>query len=171
MSIFLKIKSITDVITNSSSEVFLVKAHKSDNIEKEKNDIISYHNTHCWEHDDFEKLPEDVKALIGGDIIIDTIKEILNGISGDGGAINVYTWKDAYNGYCNCYNKKYTVEQWAKSNNITLDMIRDYILIDVDRSANATINKLKNEYDIIYCNNTDDINYKLDELFYYARYN
>ena len=170
MNFFIKIKNITDVITNSSSEVFLVKTDELSDTEKVKREIISYHNVHNWVHDDFQKLPEEVKAVIGGDKTIDTIKEMLNGMSGEGGDIKVYTWKDAYYGYCNCYNKKYTVEQWTKINNISLDEIKYYILVDVDWNANATINKLKNEYNIIYNDEYNNTNDKLCELFYYAKF-
>lgn len=48
MNFFIKIKNITDVITNSSSEVFLVKTDELSDTEKVKREIISYHNVHNW---------------------------------------------------------------------------------------------------------------------------
>ena len=163
----IKIQSISDVITNSSSEVFVLQS-KSDVTEKIKNRILNYHSSHQWYHDDFDKLPPDILAMIGGNKNAEAIEDMLNNHSGMAGNIEVLTWEDAYKAYCEKYTKcKCTPEQWAKDLNFDLDEAKRIIIVDLDWASNATIKKLKTKFNVI-AEGDDGYDTKWYGIFRYA---
>lgn len=164
---YVKIGSVSDVITNSSSEVFALNVG---NITKNiKKNILKYHKEHTWNGDDLDKLPYDVKEVLGGDIVIDAVKNMLNGQSGEAGNIEVYTWEDAYQGWCKVSKKQYTPEKWAKEVHINLDDIKKIVIVDVDWAATATINWLQEKYNVIL-EGSDYYNSEYEWIFTYAHY-
>lgn len=167
MKVYIKIGSVSDVITNSSSEVFALNI--GDITKDIKKDILKYHKEHTWNGDDLDKLPYDVREILGGDTVIDTIKNMLNGQSGEAGNIDVYTWEDAYKGYCNVYNKQYTPEKWAKLLHINLNDIKKIVIVDVDWAATATINWLQEKYNVIL-EGDNYYNSEHENAFSYAHY-
>ena len=164
------IKNISDVITNSSSEVFMLQ---TDGVIKGiKNNIEKYHNEHMWYHNDFSELPDDIKQLLGGEDILNEAEKMLNESSGEGGEINIYDWEDAYNGYCKIYkkhSKSFTPEQWAKKFDIPLEELKKIIVVDVDWAAKVTISMLKERYNVVF---EGDVYYesKYSDAFAYVSY-
>lgn len=144
---YIKVGSVSDVITNSSSEVFVLEV--TDITKDIKKDIIKYHKEHTWWHDDFDKLPYEIKEMLGGDDVLRTVEDMLNEQSGEAGDINVYTWEDAYKGYCKLYKKQCTPEKWAKLVHVDLNEIKKIVVVDVDWKSKATMQWLKDKYKLI----------------------
>lgn len=146
----IKIHSISDVITNSSSEVFVLNI--GDNLIKYvKKQIKKYHKSHMWGYgNDITELPSDVKELLGGEEAVEKAASLLNETSGTAGDIDIYDWEDAYKGYCNLHNVNYTPEQWAEHIGINLEEIKNVIMVDVDWASHGTINMLKTQYNIMF---------------------
>lgn len=164
---YIKIGSVSDVITNSSSEVFALNV--GDYTKNIKKDIIKYHTEHLWSGDGLDKLPYDVKEILGGELALEIAKNMLNDQSGMAGEITVYTWEDAYKGWCKTCRKQYTPEKWAKQVHINLDDIKKIVIVDVDWASKATINWLQEKYNVIL-EGDDYYNSEYEWAFTYARY-
>lgn len=164
----IKIKSISDVITNSSSEVFVLQ-NKSDITEKVKKRILNYHSSHQWYHCDFDNLPSDIIAMMGGEENLKKVDDMLNESSGMGGDIEVITWEDAYDAYFQTQpkDKISTPEQWAKDLNFNLDEAKRIIIVDLDWASKATIRMLKEKFNVIV-EGEDSYDNKWYSIFRYA---
>lgn len=144
----IKIKNISDVITNSSSEVFVVKSNKPN--KKLKNIVINYCNDHYWSGAyELDNVPDGLKWILT-DELIEIVKENCNESSGMGGDCEVFDWENGYEWYKKYYKKpNLTVEEWAKCLGKTLEELQSVIVVDIDWSCKATINMLKERFDII----------------------
>lgn len=149
MKLFIAIQSISDLITNSSSEVFIVK---SDSPEEVRELIMNVAEQHKWLGDwkDYDKLSEEEKYKYDSS-------------SGTGGEIDVETWKESYerNKSYIPKNKKhlYTPEIWSIGYKESLNDLKKRLVIDIDWSRKATINWILEN---LFVYGTDYGYYKID---------
>ena len=156
----IKIKNITDVITNSSSEVFIVKSDKP-KLDM-KDDVKCHYKDHYWGGIyELDNVPNGLKWILT-DELIETIKENCNGSSVMGGDCRVYNWEDGYEWYKRHYNKpKLTPKQWAECLGKSLDDLQSVIVVNIDCCCRATINMLKERFNVI-----SEYNTAYDEFYY-----
>lgn len=115
----IKIQSISDIITNSSSEEFLCQNNRDITLEQLVNFIKVYHKSHSSNFDGYKDLPDEVKAKY-------------NQISGTGGFINIITYADTETEEYKYYKYEFS----------ELEDPENYIIVDLDWNSNATINWL-----------------------------
>ena len=137
MILVIKVQSFSDVITNSSSELFVIKSTGNTGSKKEIQDLIDKHySAHYWKGDynDFQALPLEEKLK-------------WNICSGDGGSHRV---TDSYDRYLNWLNHNKIVES-ADIEELKKDVPYEIYLkyftnhkndlfVDIDHSCSATIN-------------------------------
>jgi hypothetical protein len=140
------IQSHSNVITNSSSEVFMLSQ------------------------------PEDVIADIVKDIRETGKRNANNGTdrcSGMGGDLMVYTWENGFNVYKKwCKDPQATEEDWAAKVGVPLDRLKGTIVVDIDWARRGTVDYIKETYGGVGENSTDlpDWAYQfvdLDDFFDY----
>jgi len=156
MKYLIKIQSYSDIITNSSSEIFMFKApgYTSKELQKLLDDFHEKHSVWnsniSWE--DFKKLPDEVQ-------------ETYDAGSGMGGLVQVFGPHDRYKSYC---KYGYTCEEDCKdydntfvSNKLSYDKYineidndecdgfggEDRFMLDIDWRNDATINLVKEMFD------------------------
>lgn len=129
MRFYIAIQSISDLITNSSSEVFIAR---TDSPEEVKELIKTVGSQHEWRGDwrEYEKLSEEEKAKY--DVS-----------SGEGGMLDVETWEETYARHKSYIpeNKQhlYTPEVWSISYEESLEELKNRLVIDIDWNRKATI--------------------------------
>lgn len=156
----IRISNISDVITNSSSEVFVVKTNRPNTDLKEL--ITKHHQEHYWYGvHDLDDVPSGLKHILT-DELIELIREESNSGSGMGGECSVYDWRDGFERYKK-YNHltKLTVEEWAEKLNKPLEELQSIVVVDIDWECRATINMLERDFNII--NENDDA---YDDFYY-----
>lgn len=141
----IKIKSTSDVITNSSSEVFMIKndkPHKS-----LKKNILDFHRKVSWYGlSNFDDFPDTLKWIIS-DEQIELLKENADGSSGMGGDCEVFDWENGLNEYRKVNNKpNATIENFAKYLKKSVDELQSVVLIDIDWACKGTINMISDKY-------------------------
>lgn len=131
MLIRVLIQSLSDVITNSSSEIFVVK--QVENVPELKKIVeeVGENNRFKGSWEDWDKLsPEEQKKYDEG--------------SGMGGELTVKSWKEVYEAYKDCVpeskQSQYTPEIWSLNFEESLEELKHQVWIDIDHSRNATIN-------------------------------
>lgn len=137
LSFGIKIQSYSDVITNSSSELFCISS-KDDSckeiqeildIEGEKNlrhyrlDPVKVYSK-TWE--ELEESNEDACSGDGGYITVKTIEEFVD----DTG------WE--------------SIEEFMEDYNLDPKKVNEYLIIRIDHNRIATINYIKNNFDVIF---------------------
>lgn len=115
------IQSFSDIITNSSSEVFVINA-PNDLVEATVEDILSVGRTNMD------------KGTDEG--------------SGMGGELGVYTWKNGFRKFKHTREKyrhdnSFTPEKWAELIGTPLEELKKVILVDIDWSRQATIEHIE----------------------------
>lgn len=122
-----KIQSTSDIITNSSSEVFLCKKTDNTPIEELKNFLIQYHENHKYDGywSDFDRLSREEQNTfdIGG---------------GMGGEFNLITFKDTEG------------DPWLASWFQDLKDPQNYLFIHTDQCHYATIKWIRENLNIVY---------------------
>lgn len=117
----IQIQSISDIITNSSSEVFVINT--SENlVESVVEEILRVGETHLESEED--------------------------GCSGMGGELMVYTWENGFRKFKHTREKyrhdpTFTPERWAEEIGVPLQTLKSTIVVDIDYSRQATINFIK----------------------------
>lgn len=131
MKYLIKIQSFSDIITNSSSEVFLVKKSEDTTFDELKNFLKNFHEEHLYKGDwdtwDKMSYSERMKFDIG---------------SGMGGIFELQTYEDALN----------SPSEWGWSNTEYFDDVEDkdkYLLVDTDNSHYATNNWIETNLNAI----------------------
>lgn len=129
MELYISVQSVSDLITNSSSEVFLVKANTPEETKKMLLDIGKSHEFQGgWE--EWEKLPEEEKAKYDDG-------------SGMGMELTVETWEETYARHKSYIPKNkqhlYTPEVWSISYEESLEELKNRLIIDIDWNRKATI--------------------------------
>jgi hypothetical protein len=122
--LIIKMQSFSDIITNSSSEVFVI--HTSDNL--------------------VEAAVEDILRVGASNLESDKDK-----YSGMGGELMVYTWKNGFRKFKHTrekyrYNDTFTPEKWAEEIGIPLKTLKTIIVVDMDWSREETRNYLIDFY-------------------------
>lgn len=116
----IEIQSHSDIITNSSSEVFMITR------------------------------PEEVIAEICEDIYKQGWKNIDEGTdrsSGMGGELTIYTWENGFRNYKRMTNRQdATEEEWAMYMGASLEELKNVIMVDVDWGRKKTIEYIKETY-------------------------
>lgn len=136
--LIIKIQSFSDIITNSSSEVFVINT-PSDTLKTVVKDILSIAN---------------VNRNNGSD-----------GCSGMGGDFGVYTWENAFKMYKHRHkhsrnNPNFTPQMWAEEIGVSLESLMSTIVVDMDWSRENT-----REYLITHYNAQDESVYYDKEPF------
>lgn len=131
MELQIRIQSFSDIITNSSSETFIVNA--TGNLKELCNLIreVAKENQYKGSWEDWNKLSKEEQDMYDYG-------------SGMGGSLKITTWEDEYN----CYKKdipdnkkeQFTPEIWSLFYQESLDELKKQIWIDIDWSRTATIN-------------------------------
>ncbi len=122
-----KIQSTSDIITNSSSEVFLCKKTDNAPIEELRNFLIQYHENHKYDGywSEFNQLSREEQDTfdIGG---------------GMGGEFNLITFKDTEG------------DPWLASWFKGIDDPQNYLFIHTDQCHYATIKWIRENLNIVY---------------------
>lgn len=130
----MKIKEITDIITNSSSETFIIK---NPGISEKKLEYIlrDYHNS---------KMSKDYN---GNDD-----KDGEYG-SGDGGTISVKSFlrvfEEAKNDYPKTKRSQYTPDMFALTQELPYELLKDSYYLWIDEDFSATCKYIFDNYDIL----------------------
>jgi len=117
----IQIQSISDIITNSSSEVFVINT--SENlVESVVEEILRVGETHLESGEDR--------------------------CSGMGGELMVYTWKNGFRKFKHTREKyrnddTFTPEKWSEEIGVPLQTLKSIVVIDLDHSRQATISYIK----------------------------
>lgn len=139
------IQSFSDIITNSSSEVFVINT-PNHLVESTVEDILSVGRTNMD------------KGTDEG--------------SGMGGELGVYTWKNGFRKFKHTREKyrhdnSFTPEKWAEIIGTPLEELKKVILVDIDWSRQATIEHIELFYGAMV---DDDYWLKYDFIDWYVDY-
>lgn len=131
MKYLIKIQSFSDIITNSSSEVFLIKKTDDTTFVELKKFLTNFHEEHLYkgDWDTWDKMPRSERMKF-------------DSCSGMGGIFELQTYEDALNGPC----------EWGWSNVEYFDGVEDkekYLLVDTDNSHYATNNWIETNLNAI----------------------
>ena len=126
----LKFQSVSDVITNSSSELFQLKSDLTFETVKEMIEAEGRKN-HAACPDKYWELPWEERIKF-------------DGCSGCGGELSVLSWEDMFKRHAEwwCVASKrdqYTPEVWALGYEESLDELKSMVWIDIDEHRWATI--------------------------------
>ncbi len=158
--IVLKIQSFSDIITNSSSEIFTLKSDVSLDIVKSM--ILKKHESAPEAPEDYYKLSEEERNKY------DTC-------TGMGGILEIKDWNDMYSQdrEYSCVKSKqhlYTPEIWSLQYKESLDELKSMIWVDIDEGFKVTIdfifeNFWVSESTLLYWNGKNYFSYwQLDEI-------
>lgn len=140
MILKIKIQSTSDLITNSSSEVFVIKANGF-SFEEVKELIESGAEARYkayadnWEENCQKKWDQ-------------LEKEDLDGCSGMGGNLDVWNWKGMYERRKE-WEPDYTVEEFAEDEGLDVDSLDQYVWIDIDWARRGTINFIYDNFEVV----------------------
>lgn len=130
MTFYISIQSVSDVITNSSSEIFVVKTETP---EITKDLILKIGESHMFKGDYKE-----------WDSLSDEEKSNYDEGSGMGMELDVETWKERYERSKECVPKNkrnlYTPEVWSIEYKQSLEELKNTLFVDIDWNRKATIN-------------------------------
>ena len=130
----MKIRSITNVITNSSSETFIIKNPGISEKELE-NILIDYHNSKISKRYDGN---DDKDSEYG---------------SGDGGIISVKSFltifKEEQKLYPKTKQSQFTPEMFALLQELPYEVLKDSYFLDIDEDFSATCKYIFDNYDIL----------------------
>lgn len=165
----INVKSISNAITNSSSEVFLVKSKRP---AEEIKELILAYSEMAYNADgiiDTQFLSPKIKQIVDEDKL-----ELSNAendkYSGMGGEINIYDFSDACRAYKEFYHKDISEE--LKKRGLTEEELNHYALVDIDWARNKTIEFLVSNFECCSCelmDNNDKL-YPIYETISYAYY-
>lgn len=131
MRLQIKIQSFSDVITNSSSETFVINTTEDSKTISKIINKIAEKNWYEGSWEDYGKLSEEEKSKYDNS-------------SGMGGEITVKGWEELYESNKSYIpeNKRhlYTPEVWSLGYKESLEELKKRVIIDIDWSREATIN-------------------------------
>ncbi len=136
----IRIQSTSDLITNSSSEVFVIKADGfsfeeiKELIESGAKERYEAYNKD-WESNCRKKWDQ-------------LEKEDIDGCSGMGGDLDVMSWKEMYNNRKE-RNPSYTVEEFADEEGLDIDSLDQYVWIDIDWARRGTIRFIYDNFEVV----------------------
>lgn len=140
MRIVVRFQSISDIITNSSSEVFVVKKGAS-SVEEVKDFIETAAKSYAEAYDkDWQNsYKKSWKQLE---------EEGLDGNSGMGGELSIYSFEEMYESYAK-YHPNPTIEDFADYHGLPVEGLDKYVWIDVDWSRRATIKFIHDYFEVV----------------------
>lgn len=141
----INIQSISDIITNSSSETFVIngtgipKEILQKELETVNRSFPRWHEVYKDYHD-FLQLPQEEKNKF-------------ESASGDGGTLEVKSWEDLYEDWIKDYipeNKRSLVspEIWALHHEESLEELKNQLMITIDEGFQNTIKYFIENYEI-----------------------
>jgi len=141
------VKSVSNAITNSSSEVFLVKSERPSEDVKE---LILAFSKIAWEDDKIKdrKFPRKLRNIITEDKL-DLSTDEYEQSSGMGGDIDVTDFNDAACEYKKFYRKD--IGEELKKKNLTEEELSHYVLVDIDWARRKTIQFIQNNFIAYNC--------------------
>ena len=163
----INVKSISNAITNSSSEVFLVKSKRP---AEEIKELILAYSEMAYNADgiiDTQVLSPKIKQIVDEDKL--ELSNVENErCSGMGGDIEVYDFSDACRAYKEFYHTDISEE--LKERGLTEDELNHYVLVDIDWSRKKTIEFLVSNFECCRCELMDDDDklYPIYETISYA---
>lgn len=143
MRLGIKLQSVSDIITNSSSEVFVVKATTPVNDLVNLIEQVANKNYFDGDWNEWEKLSDEERAKYDSS-------------SGMGGDLEIMTFDDYYNQHVDEYipeNKRelFTKEVYSLQFKESLEELEKFVWVDIDHSRRATINWLLNNLEVVTC--------------------
>lgn len=143
MRLGIKLQSVSDIITNSSSEVFVVKATTPVNDLVNLIEQVANKNYFDGDWDEWEKLSDEERAKYDMS-------------SGMGGELEIKTFNNYYNRYvdeCIPENKRelFTKEIYSLQFKESLEELEKLVWIDIDHSRRATISWLLDNLEVVNC--------------------
>lgn len=143
MRLGIKLQSVSDIITNSSSEVFVVKATTPVNDLVNLIEQVANKNYFDGDWDEWEKLSDEERAKYDMS-------------SGMGGELEIKTFNNYYNRYmdeCIPKNKRelFTKEIYSLQFKESLEELEKLVWIDIDHSRRATISWLLDNLEVVNC--------------------
>lgn len=136
----LKIQSTSDLITNSSSEVFVVKTGMYSVAEiSELIQVVGEMCASAFDEVEEANFKKDWRQLE---------KEELDGWSGMGRELEVRTWKEVYERIKEWFGN-YTLEDFLKEEGLKEEELNQYVWIDIDHSRRGTIKYILENLEII----------------------
>jgi len=154
----MKIKTILNVITNSSSETFVIRLKDGVTAESFCKFIRDFTLQHKSTYEDYQ---EKLKN-----------KDPYNFPSGCGGFLQVFSWKDMYctakywhwdESHIDDFESFYTVEDWVKEKELP-DFYKQVVNVDMDSGYEITMRYLWDNYEVL-ANDFADKGY-----WYYERF-
>lgn len=135
----LKIQSTSDVITNSSSEIFVVKTGTFSISEiKELVQVVGEMCAKAYDENHEANYKKDWEQLE---------KEDLDGYSGMGGELEVRSGREEYE-YRSRWVNNYTFEDFLEEEGLEEEDIEQYVWIDIDHSRRGTIKYILENFEI-----------------------
>lgn len=162
MKLLVKIESISKEITNSSSEVFLVKSKRPAEDIKE---LISSYAKMAFDDGKIEidRLSEKSKDIVEEDkLVFDNDDEERSG--GMGGYIDVVDYEDAHYQHKRRYYED--VGDDLKKYNISKDEIDHYVLVDIDNRREKTISFINDNFTSWNCEMLGNSHTEEDDKLY-----
>lgn len=146
LTITLHIQSFSDIITNSSSETFVITGENNISKTIVFRELLSVKENSIKWHEKFERWDEFIKNT--------TFEERFEkyiGSSGDGGEINIQDWKDTYEEWVNGWipdNKRdrITPEIWALTYKKELPELKKELTITIDEDLFTVIKYVLDNY-------------------------
>lgn len=136
----IKTQSTSDLITNSSSEVFVIKADGF-SFEEVKELIESGAKAR---YEAYQKSWDDNCGKSWDQLE----KEGLDGCSGMGGDLDITGWKEVYERRKE-WDPDYTVDEFAEDEGIDVNQLDQYIWIDIDWARRGTIQFIYDNFEIV----------------------
>ncbi len=142
----LKFQSTSDIITNSSSEVFQLKSDLTLETIREMIKAEGRKNREACP-DEWWELPfEEQKKF--------------DGCSGEGGELSFYNWEDIYKrdaewNVVASKREQYTPEIWALQYEENLDELKSMIWVNIDWNRYATIRFILENFWVVGCDTYD----------------
>lgn len=136
----IKIQSTSDLITNSSSEVFVVKTGTYSI--PEIKELIQVVGEVC------AKAYDDNWKVNAKKSWTQLEQEDMDGSSGMGGELSVRSWKEEYE-YRSKYIPEYTVEDFLKDEGLEEEELNQHVWIDIDRERRGTIKYIFENFEVV----------------------
>lgn len=144
----IRIQSISDIITNSSSETFVIKDNNSFSKEIIQSNLETIRDNSTFWKADFSSFREFLEKTTS----TERAKKYIS-YSGDGGTIKVEDWTDMYKKYKEDWipekkRHRFTPEIWSLTEEEELDVLKKTLWITVDEDFYTVIDHILKNFHI-----------------------